>query len=477
MWIKVIILINLLYPVYYIYSQNILKVAHNSRIVSLDPVNYRNRDTQIVQKHIYESLTYRDNQLNITPGLAYRWEEGSGYWDFFLKEGVQFHDGRLFTAADVKRTFDRVLGGSKRADLFKNIDRVEVISTYVIRFYTSSRWPQLPLLLSLQDIGVSGNGTYIGTGPFRFTSLDKEKITLTRNELYHGPSPHIDELVIYFVENDMDRVMMLKKGDVDIINSIPTASLPLLRHLEHINIISIPSTKVIFAEFNMNKEPFNSSLVRLALNHAVDFNFLTDAVFNGAADRVTTVMLNRSPWNNRKLSPYKYDVEQAKELLGSSASRFGVVDIVYDPHLSSVASIIVSSLLKVGLRSNLLELKSSQVSARVLSGNFHIYITSWGNTTLDPVGIIVPKLSSKGIANYSGYNNPEVEDLLTETRKVSTKSQRMAIYNRIQEIIYRDAPLIFGLSGTESFALKKSVRNFDPGVTGFYSYTGVRIDD
>lgn len=478
MWIKVTVLFCLLYPVYNLCSHITVKVAHSSGIETLDPINYRDRDTQIIQKHIYESLTVRDNNLNITPGLAQRWEEGDEYWDFFLKEGVLFHDGTLFTAKDVKRTFDMVLNGSKRADLFKNISRVEVISEFIVRFYISSRWPELPLLLTLQDIGLlQSNGTYSGTGPFRLKTWEKDKITLIKNKLYHGNSSSVDELVIHFIENNLDRVMMLKKGDVDIINSVDSSSIPLLRDLEHIDIINKPSTKVIFAEFNMNMEPFNSRLVRVALNHAVDFNFLIRAIFGGAAERVTTVMLSRSPWFNNSLPPYNYDVDKARELLGNTFSRYGIVDVVTDPHLSGVASIVVSSLLKMGIRCNLLELNIDEVAERISSSNFHIYITSWGNTTLDPVGIIYPKFSKNGIANYSGYHNTELDNLLFAAQKSSTLLERKNIFNNIQKILYVDAPLIFGVAGTESFALNNRVSYFDPGITGFYTYAGVKIDD
>src|SRR5271163_1666608 len=83
----------------------------------------------------------RDSGKTIIPDLAHSWEiskNGTTY-TFFLRKGVQFHDGAELTADDVKATFDRITkppaGVSiPRSILFKSVSEIAAPDKYTVQF-------------------------------------------------------------------------------------------------------------------------------------------------------------------------------------------------------------------------------------------------------------------------------------------------------------------------------------------------------
>ena len=156
---------------------------------SFDPANHRSRITQIVLKNIFDSLTTRDSSNRIIPQLAQSWRLiDDRQWEFKLRRGVRFHNGQEFSAADVQYSLNRIihqgaLDGrtSPRRSLLAPISEVIAVNDYLVRIKTLYPWPNLPLMLSLQEIvpaaymqaaGGLGFETHpVGTGPFRFIQL------------------------------------------------------------------------------------------------------------------------------------------------------------------------------------------------------------------------------------------------------------------------------------------------------------------
>ncbi len=90
-------------------TKNKLTIGLASSIVSLDPTDYRDRNTQVALKNMFDGLTTRDKDLKVVPQLAESWKTlDDTTWEFKLRRGVKFHNGDDFTSKDVKFTLDRV---------------------------------------------------------------------------------------------------------------------------------------------------------------------------------------------------------------------------------------------------------------------------------------------------------------------------------------------------------------------------------
>ena len=159
--------------------------AAESDPVALNPITNSNFASTQAFEHAYESLTAYDSELNILPSLAESWETPDDLTHIFhLRQGVKWHDGSDFTAADVKYTFDIVLdpeGPAVWRSNFDQVESVEVVDDHTITFKTKAPFP--PLLGAFAILRSSaiikqgaleeGNldNTVVGTGPIQTDAI------------------------------------------------------------------------------------------------------------------------------------------------------------------------------------------------------------------------------------------------------------------------------------------------------------------
>jgi peptide/nickel transport system substrate-binding protein len=471
-----------------------LVVAITNAPLSLDPTNYRDRDTQKVIKNMFDSLTTRDKHLLVVPQLAKSWKTISPTkWEFKLRKGVKFHNGQDFTAIDVKFTLDRVikegaLDGqtSPRKALLGQISEVRIIDRFTVMIMTTKPWPVLPLMLTLQEIipkeymqriGSAGfEKAPIGTGPFRFVKKLKDgTLILERFENYYGGSPEniplqlasLKHLIFKIVVNPAFRMAMLKKGQAQIITNLPRAAIPLFDMLPDIKVLSQPATRSFFADLNCNKPPFDNPLTRVALNYAMDMQMIVRMMFDGRAQILPTILSQDALAFNDQLLPYPYDPERAKNLFRQSNFPQNYTVKIFSIEIySKFANAISLFLSKIGIQSTITIDEKSVVRAAMKNREADILVTSWGNTTLDPVGILLPKLKSNGRGNLSNYSNKKIDQLLSKAESTLTRKKRFDYYKEIQKIIYEEAPMLFGFTSEEFYGVRKRVRGFQPSATG-----------
>src|SRR6266511_6428598 len=102
--------------------------------------------------NLYDNLVLRDEQLNLTPGLATSWKlMDEKTWQFKLREGVVFHNGDPCTADDVKFSLERAIADNPRTSVYaalNTIERVEILDPLTVNLVTKSPDPLLPTRLS-----------------------------------------------------------------------------------------------------------------------------------------------------------------------------------------------------------------------------------------------------------------------------------------------------------------------------------------
>ena len=94
-----------------------LRISANNPVRSLDPAKFSLGAIEFnYSLLVYGRLTYFDDNLNLIPDLAERWEASSDQkmWTFHLRHGVKFHDGHEFDAEDVLATYKRLADPGNR---------------------------------------------------------------------------------------------------------------------------------------------------------------------------------------------------------------------------------------------------------------------------------------------------------------------------------------------------------------------------
>ena len=182
-----------------------LTLGSAAPVTSIDPHYHNVGPNNALTMHIFDRLVERDGRARPHPSLAESWRVISDtVWEFKLRQGVTWHDGRPFTADDVVFTVARVPTVPNSPALFtsavRSIAAVEIVDPLTIRIRTHEPNPILPwdlagpVILSRRIHGpnpttadFNSGRLVIGTGPYRYASYThNERLEVTRNPTYWG---------------------------------------------------------------------------------------------------------------------------------------------------------------------------------------------------------------------------------------------------------------------------------------------------
>lgn len=485
-------------------KENELVICVNQPIFMLDPAIHRSRSTQKILKNMLDSLTTRDANMRVVPQLAESWRTlTETAWEFKLKKGVRFHNNEELTAEDVKFSLERIFKErgmegttSPRRSLLGAVTEILVEDRYTIIIKTKKPWPILPLMLTFHEIvpkrymtrvGSKGFQSHpIGTGPFKFVKLEKDhRILMERFEDYYGGSSSIPpvqnaplkSLVFEYVPLKIKQIQMLKKKECSIIFHVNPNAMEIFQKSPDLRVLTQPATRSYFADLNCRKPPLNDPGVRRALNYAIDIDTIVSTILLGNGIPLTTILLPNSNGYNPALKPYGYNPELAKQLLAeASYDPEYVLQIRCNKDEVQFANNIASFLIKIGLKSEIQIADLRKPSVIGKDAPWDIDVGSWGDSTLDAVGIILPKLQTNGRGNYSGYSNQKIDNLLAMAESTFDLHLRKTYYQKIQEIVLYDAPMIFGYAKNDIYGIRKEVGNFFPSGSGMMNMHDVFVE-
>jgi peptide/nickel transport system substrate-binding protein len=458
---------------------------------------------------IYESLVWLDVDSTPKPSLATSWNaapDGKTY-SFKLRQGVTWHDGKPFTAADVKFTFEEVLGKlhPRMAAVLKSLGAViETPDDHTAVFRLQRGYAPFLVQMTVFDAPILPKHLFegtdipaapasqapVGTGPFKFQEWNRgANIRLTRNENYcDKPKPYLAEVVFQIVPQAANRSAGLQTGELDVVSDfyMPKPDLPRLMRdasLQNRQGINIPA--IWFAMFNTASPVFAQKEARQAVAMAVDRPRLVQQVMRGIARPGVGAFGDGFKWLvNADVSydkKYPLDAAKAKALLEKAGYDGSPIRMVFDaarPQLRSGAQIIRENLRAIGMDVQLEPLERSVMLDRVFTKReFDITLQSFfsaGDPAIGYTRLYVTTTSGTN-NNASGYSNPKVDELLAEAATAPDRERRAALYKELQVILNEDLPsLVLFDEETVNVATKR--------VTGLWSsvdardrWAGVRI--
>ena len=434
---------------------------------------------------LFDGLTDHDGDNQIVPRLAEKWDYDaqSLTYTFYLVEGVKWHDGKPFTAEDVKFTFEAIMDEENRsfhAPDFEDIADIAVLDKHTISIRLSAvnaafldcmTMPILPKhCLEGEDWQSSKFFLApVGTGPYIFDEWEKGKsITLERNEAYFAGPAKIEEIVFKFVPDAYVRSMQLLSGDLDMA-SIKTEEALRLEQ-EGLALYRMETATYYGILYNF-RNPYwknNGDLIR-ALNYAIDRNAMLETVLRGCGETAYSP-LQRNAYNYEGVEHYDYDPIKAQALLGELGCELDGQG--YWSRNGHRITFVINA--EPG---NPVQLKLAQMAATQLSGIGLDVRADAPTEGLDWYGqqcCIIEQGSPfdadnhtyqvfatyKG-RNVSGYSNDQVDMALTQARQTFSESERSAAYAQFQtalaetpaytflcygDVIYGAAPALEGIS-------------------------------
>ncbi|MGH7846481.1 MAG: ABC transporter substrate-binding protein [Candidatus Binatia bacterium] len=435
----------------------------------------------LVSANIHNGLIHKDEHDNIHPELAKSWKASSDglTYTFQLRDNVKWHDGMPFTSADVKFSFENLVGkyNARGREAYNNIRAIETPDkhTVVIRLQK----PYSPFLntLSAHDGCINPKHIYegkevvthprnldpIGTGPFRLKEWVRgDHLTLVRNENYFKKGrPFLDSIIFKIIPNAATRAIALETGEIHALigsQSFPFQQFDRIKKLPNVVVKDIGAASVIGLSLNIKGNPIlGKREVRVALAHAIDKNFIADNGFRGTGKIIDSVIPSGIPWAyNPNVPKYPFDIEKANALLDQAGypkkgggMRFSL-RLTYEAgnaNSERPAEILREQLKKAGIEINLERLERSVMMSKVFEK--YDYDLWWGPlTTRDHPALGVARLyttesiTGKPFTNFTRYSNPKVDKLFEFAAATTNRGEMVKAYHEIAGIIMRDLPAI-----------------------------------
>jgi peptide/nickel transport system substrate-binding protein len=464
-----------------------LRVALDADVETLDPAMHRSRTVEAVARNICDGLVTRDVDMKYVPQLADTWTpEGDTRWVLRLREGVVFHTGEPFTAEDVKFTIDRIIGAvpglhpSPRKDLLGPVSGAEVIDSYTVAIITETPYPILHKKLVFQEICPKayfervGPEEFarrpVGTGPFRLVEWRPgERIVLERFDEYYGGSCEIPPVglaklpgVIFRpLEEAATRLASLEAAEAEVAVNVPPDQAARVDGLPGAHLSVAEGTRTHFVGLNCARKPFSDGRVRQAMCCLVDPRPIIEEFLLGRARALPGILVPMAFGYDDSLPEPKLDAARARQLL-REAGYGGGIDVTLDCEASDkrIAEAIAGCMRAAGVRAEVRVWKKDNLLNQLRRQQRGMFLTSWGNSSLDPSGILPVLFRSDGYSNFFGYRNPEVDRLLEEADRAMDVEARRQKYVEVQRILHRDAPTCFHFALEELYGVSDRVESF-----------------
>ncbi len=414
----------------------------------------------MVAGHILEPLVdIQGPDLVETPILAESWEAiDPTTWQFNLRQGVTWHNGDLFTSADVKWTLERMAEGP-RAYMVAQIESVDTPDDITVILNTVDPFGALIAQLAEIDIlpqaaweelGTEAfNTAPIGTGPYRFSSWERGgNLVLDANPDWWRGSVSPDRLVFRTITDPATRVAELRAGGADIIQSVPAAELESLNS-GGTRVVNIPQGRLIIYPFNMAEAPFDDVRVRQAIHYGTDRAEVVDALLGEYGTLLsgpfTPVWLGHNP----DVDPYPYDPEKAKALLAEAGQEnleftWTITDGVFLGD-REVAEALANQLRQIGVTMNLQVTERAKLQEDHRAGAYQLTSAAWG-TRSDPDPML-----QWAVASVPHNTDEDTKELIQQARELVNRDERLALYQDVHARMAEQAEWLFVYAQSETF--------------------------
>ncbi|MBV9824991.1 MAG: peptide ABC transporter substrate-binding protein [Alphaproteobacteria bacterium] len=469
-------------------SGGVLRLFHRDSTASASLHEEASSSAAIPFSAIFNNLIIFDqhekqNRLDtIRPELADSWEWNADFTrlTFQLHRGVKWHDGKPFTSADVKCTWDMLAGRSPdklrlnpRKTWYGNLDQVVTDGDYSVSFVMKRSQPAFPMLLAsgfspVYPCHVSAaemRNHPIGTGPFKLVEYKRnESIKLAKNPDYWKPGrPYLDGIEWTIIPNRATQTLAFVAGQVDM--TFPYEESPeTIKDIHAQAPTAICETDPTVMGFNLlinrDKPPFDDPDIRRALMLTLDRKSFLDILSEGQG-QIGGAMQSPPPglWGLppdilQTLPGYGPDVAANRAEARKLMEKHGYGP---DKHLSlkvqsrnialfrDPSVIMIDQLKQIYIDGELEVVETANWYPKISRKDYTIAGNITGNGADDPDAHLFENYACGSDRNYTNYCNPELDKMFEEQSMEPDQEKRKKLVWEIDKRLIVDAarPMIF----------------------------------
>lgn len=455
----------------------------------VNPVLAQSNDyDQDLIEMIYDGLYAIDGQGDLQPELAEKTEisaDGKTYI-VFLKENIFWHDGMAFTADDVIFTVETIQDASVRSPLRLNWSGVvvEKLGTNVVRFNLKN--PYQPFLQNLtlkiipkhiwenietrNFLSADYNLKPIGTGPYLFESLEKNKqgkiisYSVVANENYFKKEPYISKIIFRSYDNyDSVKSGLLKK-EIDGFAPVLIEDYDFFVGKKNVHIASLYLPRYYAVFFNLQNQILAKQEFREALNTAISREELATEILQGQAFLLSGPFSNDMLGEEFTATP-AYSLAEAQAIIDDMdpEQRKFTLAIPENLELIRVANYLVKCWEKIGVTAELQILPLATLEKEVIQTRTYDALLFGEIVGQDPDLFSFwhsSQTTDPGL-NLSDYENDDLDALLELARQTFDQERQQEYLQGIQAILWEDKPALFLYNPFYLYILPQHVQGYE----------------
>ena len=454
-------------------------------------------------KHIFDTLTWSGDQLQIEPRLAESWKPvDASTWEFKLRKGVKFHDGSDFTAEDVKFSIERipvVTGPNPLTIYVRRVKEVKIVDPHTLHIVTDGPAPNLPndfirlFIVSAKaaknfstketaNAGFNAGTAAIGTGPYKLVSwTPKGDFVMDRFDGFWGDKQPWARVIRKEIPNDAARVAQLKTGQVDIIVRTPASDVASLERDPKLSVSKVQSVYVFNMELDVRdkpaqitakdgsalpKNPLQDARVREAVDLAIDRKALVEIAMEGLGAAQNQLVTPNIFGYDKSLPPQEFNPDKAKKLLADAGYPNGfkiTLNFTNDrlPGDRQVGTSIAQMLARIGIDAAANAQPGTVFFPARTRGEFSMSMSGWGTLTgeahytLSSVAHSNDPARRFGAFNQMGYKNDKLDKLIQDAAVEMDEGKRRAFLEEANRVIAQDRPRLPIVAVGSAWAMQK----------------------
>ena len=458
--------------------------ALESKVPGLDQHTSNAGATRNVALNIYESLVTRDETMNPVLELAETMTvspDGKTY-TFKLRQGIQFHNGKTMTSADVIASFDRY----KRVGVDRSIlDPVDKWATPDANTFVITLKEARPLFIeALSSFTVpivivpaenaqapAQQLPVVGTGPFKLEEFRADSfVKLRRFDGYKPDTRHnqmtgyagnkracVDTVTFRMMTEPAARTAALEVGEIHAVEDVPAASQKRLRENKAIKLARLETFWMNVAYPNFSNPPTDNPKVRQAMLAAMDFEEIMEAAHEGQYKLNPGFQFPGQQYYTeagKELLNQK-NRAKAKQLLQEAGYKGEKIELLTNrdfPVMYNTSLVMAEQLKAAGMNAELVVLDwpaALQRSQKQTTG-WNVFYTGWitvialgGPQTLrqmaEPNPVYMPKDNKVDPSYMAAFNEINTAPTLQGRQAAFAKAQRIAI-EQVMAIPFGVAP-------------------------------------
>ena len=348
-----------------------------------------------------------------------------------LRDDVTFSDGTSLSAEDVVYSLEQAKGkGSIYRERLSDVTSITASGSTTVVIEINAADAAFDSLLDIPIISRSGGSNPIGTGPYVLNTKKGKAVSMTRNTKWwqEGTLP-ADTITLYAADDSDMMIFGFGSGSISMVNTDLTGT-HALSYTGDYNVVDYPTTSMLYVGCNTHSGPCQNQSFRQALYYVFDRDTLATKMLSGHAEPTVLPVSPKSKLYDEKLAEtYAWSEETAKKKLADGHYYNQTLKLIVNKESAfktAFAEEMKKELEAIGIKVQVEALAWDEFADALDERSFDLYL---GEVKLKSNFDLTAVIGSNGNLNYGGYQDKDLEKLLTKFQTADKASRAAAAKN------------------------------------------------